>query len=237
MPAADGATLHIRASSFRDACAFVDQVHRHHARPQGHKFSIAVHTDDGKRVGVAIVGRPVARAFDDGLTLEVTRVATDGTANACSALYAAAWRTAKNAGHLRVITYTQDGESGASLRGAGWRKVADLPARPGWDTPSRPRAARGTENIARSLWEITAHDAPPLPDWRHETRHETHPRRAAHKCAECRAPLAAAPTGRPARFCGDACRQRARRRRLRDATSATASSPPIPRTAEKGGPP
>jgi hypothetical protein len=213
MPGADGPALHIRASSFRDACAFVDQVHRHHARPQGHKFSIAVHTADGKRVGVAIVGRPLARAFDDGLTLEVTRLATDGTANACSALYAAAWRTAKNAGHLRLVTYTQDGESGASLRGAGWRKVADLPARAGWDTPSRPRAARGTENVARFLWEITAQGAPALPDRRDESRDETRPRRASRKCPECGAPLPAATTGRPARYCGGACRQRAHRRR------------------------
>lgn len=213
MPAADGPALHIRASSFRDACAFVDRVHRHHARPQGHKFSIAVHTDDGARVGVAIVGRPVARAFDDGLTLEVTRLATDGTANACSALYAAAWRTAKNSGHLRLITYTQGGESGASLRGAGWRKVADLPARSGWDTPSRPRGALGTENVARILWEITAQGAPALPDWRDETRDETRPQRAPRRCPECRAPLPPAKTGRPPRYCTAACKQRAYRRR------------------------
>ena len=70
--AGDGPILLIRPSSFADACAFVERVHRHHSAPQGHKFSLAVHTGDGRRVGVAIVGRPVARAFDDGLTLSAT---------------------------------------------------------------------------------------------------------------------------------------------------------------------
>jgi hypothetical protein len=170
--------------TFKFACAFVARVHRHHDKPQGHKFSLAVQTDTGAVVGVAIIGRPVARHFDDGLTVEVTRVATDGTPNACSALYAAAWRTARAAGYRRAITYTQHGESGASLRAAGWRKVADRPARAGWDAPSRPRATLGTENTART-------------------------------CPECRAPLSSAATGRPARYCGATCRQRARRRRSR----------------------
>jgi hypothetical protein len=211
-----GPRLHIVAVSFKTAREFVDRVHRHHRSPQGHKFSIAAHTEDGARVGVAIVGRPVARAFDDGLTLEVTRVATDGTANACSALYAAAWRTAKNSGHRRLITYTQDGETGASLKGAGWRKAADLPPRAGWDAPSRPRASRGTENIARALWEITTHDAPTLAEWRDKTCDETPAQRAASRCDVCRAPLPARATGRPRRYCTPACRQHAYRRRQAD---------------------
>ena len=103
--------------------------------------------------GVAIVGRPVARAFDDGLTLEVTRTATDGTRNANSMLYASCWAAAKALGFRRLITYTQAGESGASLRAVDWRVVAERPARPGWDTPSRPRAETGTEGIPRTLWE------------------------------------------------------------------------------------
>ncbi|MFJ4642759.1 XF1762 family protein [Streptomyces bobili] len=79
--------------SSAQACAFVDEIHRHHARPQGHKFSIGLLDATGTRVGVAIVGRPVARHLDDGWTLEVTRPATDGSPDACSALYSAAWRT------------------------------------------------------------------------------------------------------------------------------------------------
>ncbi|CAL9417102.1 XF1762 family protein [Streptomyces sp. enrichment culture] len=68
-------------------------------------------------------------------------------------LYSAAWRAAKALGYRRLITYTQDGESGASLRGAGWRVVASRPPRTGWHTPSRPRTDRGTDRIARYLWE------------------------------------------------------------------------------------
>ena len=75
--------------------------------------------------------------------------------NANSMLYGAAWRAARALGWRRLITYTQAGESGSSLRGAGWRVVAERPARPGWDCPSRPRELRGTENIARTLWEAS----------------------------------------------------------------------------------
>jgi hypothetical protein len=206
--------LHIRPMRWKAACAYVEAHHRHHAPPQGHQFSLGVQTGDGRLVGVAIVGRPVNRHFDNGLTIEVTRVATDGTTNACSALYAAAWRTARSAGYRRAITYTQDGESGASLRAAGWRKVADLPARPGWDAPSRPRRTLGTENVARALWEITTHDAPPLPALCDETRDETHAARGHRKrCPECKRPITTATTGRPPRYCSSACRQRGYRRR------------------------
>lgn len=138
--------------SFADACAFVAEHHRHHAPPVGHKFSFGV-AHDQVLVGVAIVGRPVARPFDDGRTLEVTRVATDGTPHAASMLYAAAWRASKALGFRRLVSYTQRGESGASLRAAGWTVIAERPPRPGWHMPSRPREPKGTENVQRYLWE------------------------------------------------------------------------------------
>lgn len=140
--------------SFADACAFVAEHHRHHRPPVGHKFSIGA-ADGPVLVGVAIVGRPVARPYDDGQTLEVTRVATDGTPHAGSKLYAAAWRAAKALGYRRLVTYTQRGESGASLRAAGWTVLAERPARPGWSMPSRPREPRGTEHVQRFLWEAS----------------------------------------------------------------------------------
>jgi hypothetical protein len=121
-------------------------------RRGGHKFSLGV-ADAEVLVGVAIVGRPVARLLDDGLTLEVTRVATDGSQNACSLLYAAAWQASKALGYRRLITYTQDGESGASLRAAGWRIVAARPPAAGWSRPSRPRDDHGTAHIARRRWQ------------------------------------------------------------------------------------
>ncbi|MDH6569467.1 hypothetical protein M2160_004488 [Streptomyces sp. SAI-117] len=217
--------LHIRPMKWKAACAYVTAHHRHHDPPRGHQFSLGVHTDDGRLVGVAIVGRPVNRNFDNGLTVEVTRVATDGTVNACSALYGAAWRTARSAGYGRAITYTQDGESGASLRAAGWRKVADLPARPGWDSPSRPRDPLGTEHVARALREITTHRTPPLPAPGDETGDETPAARRRKRCPECQQPITAAGTGRPPRYCSPACRQRAYRRRTRQPNRPTKRDP------------
>lgn len=145
--------MHIVPIRLRDARAYVAMWHRHHQPPIGAVFSIGVADDDGVLHGVVIVGRPVARHFDDGQTLEVTRTATDGTANANSQLYGAAWRAAKALGYSRLITYTQAGETGASLRGAGWRAIAHRPPRPGWTCPSRPRTSTGTEYIPRTLWE------------------------------------------------------------------------------------
>lgn len=135
------------------ALAFVARVHRHHGRPQGYRFAVGV-ADDGRLCGVAIAGRPVSRILQDGQTIEVTRVATDGTPNACSMLYGACWRAARALGYTRAVTYTQDGESGASLRASGWLDAAALAARPGWDTPSRRRGATGTERVDRNRWEI-----------------------------------------------------------------------------------
>lgn len=146
--------LYLAPVSFRDACAFVAEHHRHHRPPRGHKYSVGV-ARDGVLVGVAMVGRPVARHLDDGLTLEVNRTATDGTRNANSLLYGAAWRAAKALGYGRLVTYTQGAESGASLRAAGWRVIAELPARRGWDAPSRRRGA-GVDGVPRTLWEAVA---------------------------------------------------------------------------------
>lgn len=145
--------LRIVPVAFAEACAFIADWHRHHARPVGHKFSIGVALGT-VLVGVAVVGRPVARHFDNGRTLEVTRSATDGTPNASSMLYGACWRAAKALGYDRLITYTQAGESGTSLRAAGWNVVAERRPRPGWDVPSRPRETRNA-NVQRYLWEAS----------------------------------------------------------------------------------
>jgi len=147
-------TLHLVPVSFADASAFVATHHRHHKPPTGHKFSLGV-ADGDTLIGVAMVGRPVARHFDDGLTLEVNRTATDGTHNANSMLYGAAWRAAKALGYGRLITYTQAGETGVSLRAAGWRIIATRPERRGWSTPSRPRDNRNA-NVQRTLWEAAS---------------------------------------------------------------------------------
>ena len=146
-------SLRIVPCSFADACVMVTAHHRHHSPPAGHKFSIGL-ADGDELVGAVIAGRPVARLFDDGTTLEVTRsVVADGVSNGNSMLYGAAWRATKALGYRRLITYTQAGESGASLRAAGWRVVAERRPHPGWNRPNRRRLPTGTENVARTLWE------------------------------------------------------------------------------------
>lgn len=148
--------LHIVPVDWPVVRGFILDFHRHHRPPVGHKFSLGVATPDGVLVGVAAVGRPVSRHWQaGGQTLEVNRTATDGTQNANSALYAAAWRAAKALGYTRLITYTEEGESGSSLRAAGYRVLAERPANPGWDRPSRRRTKTGAENIPRTLWEAS----------------------------------------------------------------------------------
>ena len=115
-------SLDIVPVSLAEANAFVEQHHRTHKPVVGHKYSIGC-TDGEKIVGVAIVGRPVSRRLDNGLTLEVLRCCTDGTRNACSMLYAAAWRAARAMGYKKLVTYILESEKGASVRAAGWRCV------------------------------------------------------------------------------------------------------------------
>jgi hypothetical protein len=112
--------------------------HRHHGPPRGHKFSLAIRDDGGKLVGVAIVGRPVARQLEDGWTVEVTRCCTLGATNACSMLYSASRRIAKEMGYRRIITYTLASESGVSLKAAGWVPVAQTKAE-SWSRSRRHR--------------------------------------------------------------------------------------------------
>lgn len=137
---------------FAEANAFVAAHHRHHKPVVGAKFCIAVSNNEIVR-GVIIVGRPVARLLDDGWTLEVNRCCTDGAKNACSMLYSAAWRVAKNLGYKKLITYTLPEEGGASLRGAGW-KLIGIRGGGNWNKPSRPRI--DTPNLLQGqklLWE------------------------------------------------------------------------------------
>lgn len=146
-------SLTVTPCELNEANAFVLAHHRHHRPVVGHKFSIAV-TDGADVRGVAIIGRPVARGLDDGWTLEVTRVATDGAKNACSALYAAAWRAARAMGYRKLVTYTLDSESGTSVKAAGWTMVAHTDGG-SWTCKSRPRV--DTHPLQGKLrWEKTA---------------------------------------------------------------------------------
>lgn len=133
-------TLILVPVSLREANAFVAARHRHHGPTRGHKFSVAVADAEGALRGVAIAGRPVSRHLDDGQTLEVLRVCTDGTPNVCSKLYGAVRRTAIAMGYPphKIITYTLHDEPGTSLRAAGWHR--DGLTRGGeWGRAGRPR--------------------------------------------------------------------------------------------------
>ena len=111
--------LHIEPITLKAANEFVAKYHRHHKPTVGHKFSISC-VQDGNVCGVAICGRPVSRYLDDGLTLEINRLCTDGTRNACSILYGACARIAKNMGYKQVITYILKSENGASLKASNF---------------------------------------------------------------------------------------------------------------------
>jgi hypothetical protein len=136
-----------------EANAFVTEHHRHHQPVVGHLFSIGAAFAD-RIVGVVIVGRPVSRHRDDGLTAEVTRLCTDGTRNACSFLYGAAARAAFALGFKRIGTYILKSEPGTSLTAAGWRLIGETPGR-SWSVPSRPRVDKHPLQV-KLLFEATA---------------------------------------------------------------------------------
>ena len=151
-------SLVVKPITFRDACSYIKEKHRHHTAPQGHKFSLAAHAN-GEVVGVVMCGRPVARRLDNGERLEVTRLCTDGYRNACSFLYSAAARVAKEMGYTSIITYILKSEPGITLRAAGWTMVRETPGK-SWSVPSRPRTDKHPIEPKimweRRLGEITA---------------------------------------------------------------------------------
>ena len=138
---------------FDDACDFVARHHRHHKPPVGHKFSLAVVDEQASIRGVCIVGRPVSRHLDNGMTLEVTRLASDGCPNACSCLYGAAWRAAKALGYTKLITYILDTESGTSLKASGLKLIGKRGGG-SWNMPSRPRVDKHPLQ-KKFLWEAS----------------------------------------------------------------------------------
>lgn len=139
--------------TLREANDYVERHHRHSNPVVGQKFSLAAAMGE-EVVGVAIVGRPLARPLDDGWTLEVLRLCSQGERNVCSFLYGASWRAARALGYRKLVTYTLASESGSSLRAAGWSVVGEVAAR-SWDTPSRPRVDRHPLQ-ERLRWEAPA---------------------------------------------------------------------------------
>ena len=115
-------SLRIVPVELSEANALVKQWHRHHKEAQGHRFSIGAYdTKRGELVGAAIIGRPVARLVNWRTTVEIVRLVSDGTKNACSILYAASARVARELGYEKIQTYILDTETGVSLLASGWQ--------------------------------------------------------------------------------------------------------------------
>lgn len=138
-----------------EANAFVASFHDHNDPVAGYRFAIGA-SDGENLVGVAIVGRPIAIPFNDGFTAEITRVSVPRGVggNVCSFLHGCCWRTWRAMGGRKLITYTLQSESGASLRGSGAKLVAELkPNKPGqWQ--NRPgRKWQPVVGQAKFRWE------------------------------------------------------------------------------------
>lgn len=123
----------------KEANEYVAKLHRHHVPVYRDKFRIGCIDDEGNLCGVVQCARPVSRYMDDGKTLEVVRLCTDGTTNACSFLYSRCARIAKELGYTRIITYILESETGASLKASGWKLDKSSVGGGSWDCPSRPR--------------------------------------------------------------------------------------------------
>ena len=139
-----------------EANEFVRRLHRHSRPTVGAIYCVGVADDSGLR-GVAICGRPVARRLDDGETVEILRVATDGAKNACSMLYGACKRAAKALGYRRVITYTLPQEGGASLKASGFAFDGDAGGSSSmWHSRPRRTAQPVGDDLVGGKWRWIA---------------------------------------------------------------------------------
>ena len=123
----------------KEANAFVEKLHRHHKPVYRDKFRFGCIDDNGELHGVIQLARPVSRMLDDGKTIEVVRLCSDGTFNVCSFLYSRAARIAKELGYKHIITYILESENGISLKAAGWILENNSCGGGSWNRPSRPR--------------------------------------------------------------------------------------------------
>lgn len=140
--------MHIRPCSLKYANEFVTAYHRHHKAVRGCKFCLSLQGTSGT-IGVAICGRPVSRYLDDGETLEINRLCTNGAKNACSMLYGACVRVAREMGYRKVITYILESENGASLKASNF-KCEGIAGKEMW-TGSRKRD-NGVPQEMKTRW-------------------------------------------------------------------------------------
>ena len=135
------------------------KLHRHHKPSVGHRFSLGLVDEEGLLIGAVIVGRPVARNCDPNKIIEVSRLVTDGSKNACSMLYSAAARAAKEMGFEKIQTYILEEELGASLKSSGW-KIEALTAGGEWKHTAGPRRT-DQPNGRKQRWSRKLNDPKP----------------------------------------------------------------------------
>lgn len=136
--------LQIKPCELKDANLFISALHRHHKPVVGHRFSLGCWNESGI-IGVCCVGRPVARLTDQRRIVEVTRLCTDGTKNACSCLYSASARVACEMGYEKIQTFILASELGTSLKACGWEHESDSAGGDGWQSRKGRRTDQPTE--------------------------------------------------------------------------------------------
>lgn len=145
--------LKIVPLGLKEANRFVGLEHRHVGPVVGYRFAIGA-TLNTELVGVAIVARTTGRGLHSPMRAEITRLATNGTRNACSFLYQRAKRIVQLMGYTSLKTYTRTDESGASLAAIGACCEAELKAR-SWERSSKNRVRTDkSEPSARRRWEL-----------------------------------------------------------------------------------
>jgi len=145
----------VKPITLRFANAYVEKHHRHSKRAQGCKFCIACMSTEDQILGIAIVGRPVARKLDDGYTGEIIRTCTNGSKNVNSFLYGACVRIWKEMGGKKIITYTLETESGVSLKAAGFTNdniTKSFPKGKGWTTRKNREWQPSVHSLQKLRW-------------------------------------------------------------------------------------
>ena len=145
--------------SLKEANEFVTTHHRHNKKTAGHKWSTGLMYQD-ELVGVAIVGRAISRHMDEKYTVEILRLCIKDPApkNACSFLYSKVCRIWQTMGGKKIITYTLDEESGASMRAVGWKKAGTTkPVKEGkgWTNRGKGRVWQPVNSKLKYRWEKT----------------------------------------------------------------------------------
>jgi hypothetical protein len=163
--------LKIIPLDLKEANYLVKKLHRHHKPAVGHRFSLGVIDGEGNVIGCVIASRPIARLADQKFVLEITRVATDGSRNACSILLGAVSRTAKAMGYARVQTTTLSRESGSSLKAVGWKSQEINQDGTGWDS----RSGRNVDckNDKKVRWWVDFGEVPNVKKIETGKKHET----------------------------------------------------------------